>query len=421
MGFSRRDILKSMGLLGASAPFGLALGDGERRLGNELNFIFVVAYGGWDPTRVFATEFDNPNVDMEREAERLSIGGVDYVGHESRPNVDAFFEAHGDRTLILNGVLVPAIAHLNCIRLMLTGTTSTTASDWPAIMAANSPYNYALPHLVLDGPSFPGDLGSYVSRTGSSGQLEALLDGSIIDWSDLPVTGPSNRAEDVMDRYLDRRISAVGANTMVQREAEFAEAFAISHGTASALKGLVGVSDFGGGGSFANQIRMAVDSLSIGVSRCATISYTGNDGWDSHSGNNATQTRNFDELFEGLQQLIHRLDTSAGISTPYLSGETVVVVLSEMGRTPQLNDSDGKDHWPYTSMMMLGPGITANRVVGGFNSYYDGDLLDPSTAELDPNGVSLSASSIGATLLNLADIDHEEFMPGVVSIPGLLG
>ena len=96
------------------------------------------------------------------------------------------------------------------------------------------------------------------------------------------------------------------------------------------------------------------------------------------------------------------------------------MVLSEMGRTPQLNDSDGKDHWPYTSMMMLGPGLSANRVVGGFNSYYYGDLLDPSTAELDPNGVSLSASSIGATLLNLADIDHEEFMPGVVSIPGLL-
>jgi len=180
------------------------------------------------------------------------------------------------------------------------------------------------------------------------------------------------------------------------------------------------VSDFGGGGTFANQIRLSVDSLSIGVSRCATISYRGNDGWDSHSGNDATQARNFDELFEGLQQLMHRLDNSVGLTTPYMSGETVVVVLSEMGRTPQLNDSDGKDHWPYTSMMMLGPGISANRVVGGFNSYYYGDLLDPSTAELDPNGVSLSASSIGATLLNLADIDHEEFMPGVVSIPGLL-
>ena len=419
MGFSRRDILKSMGLLGAASPFGLAFGDSER-LGNNLNFIFVVAYGGWDPTRVFATEFDNPNVDMERTAEPLSASGLSYVGHESRPNVDTFFEAYGERALILNGVLVPAIAHLNCIRLMLTGTTSTTASDWPAIIAAKSSNDFALPHLVLDGPSFPGDLGSYVSRTGSSGQLEALLDGSILDWSDLPVNGPSQRAEDIMDLYLERRSTAVEANAIVQRELEFAESFGISHATASALKGLVGVSDFGGGGTFANQIRLAVDSLAVGVSRCATISYTGNDGWDSHSGNDATQARNFDELFEGLQQLMHRLDNSAGLTTTYMSGETVVVVLSEMGRTPQLNDSDGKDHWPYTSMMMLGPGITTNRVVGGFNSYYYGDLLDPSTAELDPDGVSLSASAIGATLLNLADIDHEEFMPGVASIPGLL-
>jgi len=421
MGLSRRDILKSMGLFGAASPFGFALGDTDRRLGNNLNFIFVVAYGGWDPTRVFATEFDNPNVDMERDAEGVTLSNLSYVGHENRPNVDKFFESYGDRALILNGVLVPAIAHLNCIRLMLTGTTSNTASDWPALIAANSPNSFALPHLVLDGPSFPGNLGSYVSRTGSSGQLEGLLDGSILELSDQIVSPPSRRAEDLMDRYLERRVSAVAGNAVVQREIDFAQSFAASHTTASALKGLVGVSDFGGGGTFANQIRLAVDSISIGVSRCTTISYTGNDGWDSHSGNNATQSRNFDELFAGLQQLVHRLDTSVGISTPYLSEETVVVVLSEMGRTPQLNDSDGKDHWPYTSMMLLGPGITSNRVVGGFNSYYYGDLIDPSTAEPDPNGISLSASTVGATLLNLADIDHEEFMPGVASVPGILG
>ena len=35
-------------------------------------------------------------------------------------------------------------------------------------------------------------------------------------------------------------------------------------------------------------------------------------------------------------------------------------------------------------------------------------------------GTSLTSANFGATLLNLADIDHNDHMPGIASIPGLL-
>ena len=37
--------------------------------------------------------------------------------------------------------------------------------------------------------------------------------------------------------------------------------------------------------------------------------------------------------------------------------ETTFVVMSEMGRTPALNGNEGKDHWPYTSALVMGPGL----------------------------------------------------------------
>ena len=41
----------------------------------------------------------------------------------------------------------------------------------------------------------------------------------------------------------------------------------------------------------------------------------------------------------------------------------VVVVASDFGRT-RYNGDGGKDHWPITSMMMMGAGISGGRVIG---------------------------------------------------------
>jgi hypothetical protein len=39
--------------------------------------------------------------------------------------------------------------------------------------------------------------------------------------------------------------------------------------------------------------------------------------------------------------------------------ETLMLVLSEMGRTPSSLPTLGKDHWPVTSAMLLGAGVRA--------------------------------------------------------------
>ena len=84
----------------------------------------------------------------------------------------------------------------------------------------------------------------------------------------------------------------------------------------------------------------------------------------------------WENLFSGLNELMALLHTTPGTSAPTLAEETTVVVMSEMGRTPALNANLGKDHWPFTSVMVIGDGFTGDRVVGGFDAGWMGQSLD---------------------------------------------
>ena len=368
---------------------------------------------------MFAPEFDNRGVDLEGDSESDAVGDLSFVAHADRPAVSGFMEAHADSTLFINGVLVPSIAHEKCMHLMMTGSGTDGASDWPALLAADQASLFPLPHIVISGPSFPGEMGGVVTRTGSSGQLESLLSGDIIDWSDVQTQGPGARAEEIMDGYLQRRAAALEAAANSTRDVALLESYASSLDRAIYLKSLQGIVDWYTGTTLADQTAVAVKSLYLGLSRCATLSYTGY-GWDSHTRNDYYQNLNFEGLFSGLGDLMAELAVTPGEESASLLEETVVVVLSEMGRTPKLNDADGKDHWPYTSVMITGPGVTGGRVVGGFDELFYGKTVDPDTAELDESGIDVTASSVGATLLNLADIDHEDYLPGVEALPGVL-
>jgi hypothetical protein len=56
----------------------------------------------------------------------------------------------------------------------------------------------------------------------------------------------------------------------------------------------------------------------------------------------------------------------------------VVVIQSEMGRTPHYNKGQGKDHWSVGSIMFMGQGIKGNRVIGETD---DGQFLTPINPE----------------------------------------
>jgi hypothetical protein len=424
------DLTRRRLLRGSAAALGAAtLGAGGLGLpakaasGADLKFVFVVANGGWDPTRAFAPEFGNGNVDMEGQAGTSQAGEIPFVDHPDRPNVRAFFTQNHTRMLVLNGVQVRSIAHDICTTIALTGTTSTTAPDWATLIAVAESETHTLPHLVLSGPSYAGPYGPYVARTGESSQLEGLLNGDLLMWSDTPVTQIPGAMQGAVDIYLRKRAAAFEGGLQSAQARELAAAHTLALDRAVDLKNHRYVMDFSSGSTLGDQCAVAVDALSVGLSRCVTMAFPGKNqrpGFDTHVTNDQDQLPLWEELFDGLSQLMAMLQTSPGRSMATLADETVVVVLSEMGRTPQLNDKHGKDHWPYTSAMILGPGITGNRVIGAYDEAYYGEYVDLGSGESHAKGSVLSIDAVGGGLLALAGIDPGEHVAGGLMLGGML-
>lgn len=412
----RRDFLRTSA---AFTALGLGTSSAWATTQNtSMKFVFVFAQGGWDPTRVFADGFDISGVSMEAGASRAEIGGVSFIDHPSRPSVAQFFSQYYNQTLVVNGLLVPSIAHEICTMLAMTGTSQGTAPDWASILGEHQRDQYTLPSLVVGGPSFPGPYVEAVARTGVQQQLDNLISGQALTRSDVPVTPLRAPSERIIDRYMLRRAAAEAFNAQTHQAQRLADGYQASLEKLTDLKDLQFVMDFTGGASMDAQSDVAVDALSMGISRVVTLSAPGN--WDTHGNNDALQSPLWENTFAGLGLLMEKLARTPGETMTSLAEETTVVVLSEMGRTPGLNAQNGKDHHPITSCMLLGPTITGNRTIGGYDSNFFGQKINPETAELSATGQTLSAEALGATLLYLGGIDPAQYVRGVSPILGLL-
>ena len=131
--------------------------------------------------------------------------------------------------------------------------------------------------------------------------------------------------------------------------------------------------------------------------RCVTFNIT---GWDTHSNN-----------FPRCRSLVPALDRSLGALLQDLDSrgrltDTIVMMSGEFGRTPRINRTAGRDHWPRVSFFFLaGGGMRHGQVIGAtnrlgeyahdrpvhlqhvFTTIYKQLGIDPdSTTLLDPNG-----------------------------------
>jgi hypothetical protein len=123
-------------------------------------------------------------------------------------------------------------------------------------------------------------------------------------------------------------------------------------------------------------------------------------GWDTHQ-------NNFDSL---RKRLLPRLDSALSALLEDLQGRglldrTLVVCLSDFGRTPKVNPSAGRDHWATAGIALLaGAGIKGGQAVGQTNAlaeqpveapYYTEDVaatiydrlgIPPETTHRAPDG-----------------------------------
>jgi uncharacterized protein (DUF1501 family) len=115
-------------------------------------------------------------------------------------------------------------------------------------------------------------------------------------------------------------------------------------------------------------------------------------GWDMHGGIKAAMANQAPSLDQALATLIRDLDRTG------LLDSTLVMVSSEFGRTPKINATAGRDHWPKVfSVMLAGGGIKKGMVYGSSDS----------TAS-EPEDDALSVEDLSMTVYNQLGIDGEK-------------
>ena len=132
-----------------------------------------------------------------------------------------------------------------------------------------------------------------------------------------------------------------------------------------------GVRDEYGRNQAGQRMLMARRLVAAGV-RFVSLTYG---GWDMHNQITASMRQQLPAFDQAFSTLITDLERTGLLDT------TLVMVSSEFGRTPKINGTAGRDHWPKVfSVVLAGGGIKRGSIFGMSNS----TASEPEEEEIGP-------------------------------------
>jgi uncharacterized protein (DUF1501 family) len=259
-----------------------------------------------------------------------------------------------------------------------------------------------VPYLVLGDFAYTGPYAASVGRVGPRNQLAQLL--SPAD----PAPRPTAAEDAIMQRYAqasaERARATRGATGYNRRRVDD---FARSIERAARMRTLR--DRFGTPGdalAFESQIALALDALAQDLSHAVMLNPRQN--FDTHF-ENFRQTQSHEAMFAGLSTLIGELSRRPGRAAgTTMLDDTVVVVFSEMTRTPRLTmpqPDAGKEHWPVGAAMLLGGGVRGGRVYGATTPTSEPARIDLATGAASATGERITPASFVAGVLALCGVE----------------
>lgn len=409
----RRSFLKLCSAvgLGFAAPitvrqaFAAPSGNGDHKPYDGPYYLVFNASGGWDTTHLMDPKGINGMNRLYKEGDILTSGNLRYAPTqkhiEGGMSNEDFFTKYGKELLVLNGLDYSVNNHSPCSRYMATGKLDSLAyPTFAALAAACRGADQPLAFLTFGNYSGTGNLVP-MSRVPYAHSLQKLANADGVNGSERTTYHDDfvlDRIERTLQEQFDTRVTSARLPRIERAQNMLFAAQANS-------KALERVTPFIPKQTpkerVPRQADVALASFKAGVCVSANLSIG---QFDSHRNNDVDQMKLIPEFLAGVDYALRRAEELK------IRDKLVVVIQSEMGRTPTYNNNDGKDHWSIGSIMFLGPGITGNRVIGATDEKQFIVPVNPGSLKLDKeNGIRVRPETIHAALRQLAGIDEHEF------------
>lgn len=157
--------------------------------------------------------------------------------------------------------------------------------------------------------------------------------------------------------------------------------------------------------AFALATKLAINDLVTSIN-------LGVGGFDTH----ASQTMRMQPIMQMTDRLVRVM--AEKLKAAGKLDSTLIVLYSDFGRTPKVNGSNGRDHWPVGGALMIGGGIAGGRAVGGTDSNLLAQSINTSTGAIDPAGTQISAIHLGGSVLALTlGSEYLTYRPYLTELP----
>lgn len=406
----RRDFLKLCGLagLGLAVPFGSPAptrAAAEAKPYEGPYYVVFNASGGWDTTYLMDPKGIDGINRLYQQGDILTHGNHKYAPtakhiKEGMSNED-FYAKYGAELLSLNGLDYSVNNHSPGARYMATGKLDSMAyPTFAALVAACQGPTCPISYLTFGNYSATGNLVA-MSRIPYVPSLQRIANADSVEGN---IRSPyhDDFALDRIEQALAQQNQAGAAQPRLPRVERAENMLYAAQVNSKALQRITPhIPSSIPKERLAQQAEIALASFKAGV--CVSANLTIGQ-FDSHANNDVDQMKLLPEFLAGVDYLLRRAEDLK------IREQMVVILQSEMGRTPNYNNGNGKDHWSIGSIMMLGRGIKGNRVIGATDEKQFHVPIDPTTLVADKEkGIRVRPEHIHQSLRQFAGIAEHPF------------
>ena len=418
---NRRNFLKALAATGMSLSLPMISSPLSAAADSNRFWVMVNASGGWDPTALcdpkgnaLRSDGRGPINNFAASAIRTA-GNINYAAYSDTfvprdtdtDSLDNFFAKHSGRLQVINGVDVGTNSHSVGSRFVWSGKTDMGNPSLAALISASAAPNKPMSYISNGGYDFTDSLVS-ASRISGSSSFNRLA------FPNKPSPGGTDRyfKDEIYDLIQQAKMDSLqrqrSSEVLNKRRQKLNELLSARSGTDSLDQIVQKLPDNISGG-LKGQAEMAAAAFASGLSVSANLNVG---GFDTHSNHDTTQTRSINDLLDGIDHLWTELERQG------IQDRTTIMIGSDFGRTPFFNGynrdsgdlvgTGGKDHWNVTSVMVMGAGITGNRVIGGTDDLYGARRINPSTLAFDDSGILITPAHIHKALRRLTGLAGTE-------------